>query len=282
MKPVTREDLPRVLDCLEKDLPRCLYLYADIWVYGLDNPHMKVWFQEDGEGVRKVAMEYHSSFQLWGDRDFGDTGDFLELIRSRAPRGISARREIVEALAPDLPDFTAEYGFVVEHRLPPAARLEARLAESGGAVCQAGEEDALEIAALICADPELGAQYTVEGLAAQLRERMATGMGRSFIIRREGRIAAHTATFAECPKFVVAGGLVVRPDCRDTPYFLWLDQAVSLAAVREGKARYGMVQDPRLLRAFQRAGDRVAAEYGKLIKKPREEAPGLQEKQGKR
>ena len=179
MKPVTREDLPRVLDCLEKDLPRCLYLYADIWVYGLDNPHMKVWFQEDGAGVRKVAMEYHSSFQLWGDRDFGDTGDFLELIRSRAPRGISARREIVEALASDLPDFTAEYGFVVEHRLPPAARLEARLAESGGAVCQAGEEDALEIAALICADPELGAQYTVEGLAAQLRERMATGMGRS-------------------------------------------------------------------------------------------------------
>ena len=95
MKRMTREDLPRVLDYLRKDLPRCLYLYADLWVYGLDNPHMAAWFQEDGAGLGKVAMEYHGSFQLYGDRDFEDTGELLELIRRRQPPGISARREII-------------------------------------------------------------------------------------------------------------------------------------------------------------------------------------------
>ena len=266
MKRMTREDLPRVLDYLRKDLPRCLYLYADLWVYGLDNPHMAAWLQEDGAGLGKVAMEYHGSFQLYGDRDFEETGELLELIRRRQPPGISARREIIEALAPRLPDYTAEYGVVLRRDRDYASQP----GEGEAEIRQAGEEDVPEIAALICADPEMGEQYTPEGLAEQLRERMRTGMGRSFVIRRDGRIAAHVATFAECPEFLISSGLVVHPDYRDSLYFYWLDHWVARLAAREGKDQYGMVTDPRLLRAFRRDRRQVAAEYGKLSRKPPE------------
>ena len=128
-------------------------------------------------------------------------------------------------------------------------------------LCPDGEADVPEIAALLASDPALGGQYTPEGLAEQLLERMRTGMGRSFVIRRDGRIAAHVATYAECPEFMVTSGLVVHPDYRDTPCFFWLDQWVARLAEAEGKAQYGMVLEPRLLRAFRRDRREKAAEY---------------------
>ena len=45
---------------------------------------------------------------------------------------------------------------------------------------------------------------------------------------------------------------------------------VARLAAREGKDQYGMVTDPRLLRAFRRDRRQVAAEYGKLSRKPPE------------
>ena len=262
MKPVAPEELPGLLAWLRRDLPRCLYLYADLRAYGLENPHIAAWAERDAGGWRKAAMDYHGSFQLYAGGEFRDTGGFLALIGERAPAAVSARREIIEALAPDLPGYRAEYGVVLRREgaglsLPGEGEEE---------ISQAGEGDVPEIAALLASDPALGGQYTPEGLAEQLLERMRTGMGRSFVIRRDGRIAAHVATYAECPEFMVTSGLVVHPDYRDTPCFFWLDQWVARLAEAEGKAQYGMVLEPRLLRAFRRDRREKAAEYGKLTR----------------
>lgn len=271
-----KEQLDSILNYLRPDQSNCLYLYVDLYVYGLGNPNMQVWYDSDKQGIRMVVMQYHKSFQVYANRAFTNVNGLLPLIKKQQPHCISARSEIIEALEQKLPQYKVEYGVVMKHPDTPEEKLQRILAnrEDEVQIMQATTDDVYEIAQLVCSDEELGAPYTVESLAAELRERIETGMGRSFIIRDGERIVAHTATYAEADDFAVAGGLIVHPDYRDTDYFHLLDTYSQHTLTVEQKSVYGMVLDRRLARAFERTGCTIAANYGKLslIEKPEEQS----------
>lgn len=267
MEKVTdQEKLHQIMEYLKSDQANCLYLLIDLSVYGLANPNIKVWCDQDEQGIRMVVMQYHESFQIYSNRSFDQIDGLLMLIAQQCPNCISARQEIIKALEPELSQYRSEYGFVLKHRVLDEKKAQHILADCNTSIMQATPNDALEIAQLLCTDEEFNKTYTVSSLAAELSERMETGMGRSFIIRDKEKLVAHVATYAELDTLAIGSGLIVSPEYRDTEYFYLLNLFIEFTVGKEGKSLYGMVLNinPRLLKTFKRTGCEIVACYGKM------------------
>ena len=65
-------DLEKILEYLRKDTGKCLYIYIDISIYGLDKDFLDVWYDEDEKGVSLVVMRYHDALQIYTDREEWD------------------------------------------------------------------------------------------------------------------------------------------------------------------------------------------------------------------
>lgn len=271
LKRMQQADVGRVLSCLREEIPNCLYLYIDVSVYGASNPNMTVWFDEDEQGVRLVVMKYHQSFQVYANRGEDCPEKIVSLAKRLRPTGISGPKAIIERVAPALcgeAGYKEEYGEIVELLPLPQDWIDDILRENEGVVRQAAGQDALEIARLICLDPDLGGQYTPQALAAQLEERMRTGMGRSWIIRRDGRVVAHSATFAECADVAVASGLIVHPDYRKSDCYGRIEAYPQAPIQAEKKRIFAFFTNQKLLRYVKCCGNPKAADYGKLVYSP--------------
>ena len=259
-------DIPDLLNYLEQDVSNCLYLYADISVYGLDNPNMLVWYESDERGICKVAMKYHDSFQLYADRNLEDIEGFTELIERYQPSAITARPEIAGQLSDRYNDtYMYQVGAVFEGKTIQPDKEMRLLEDCNATILRAQESDAREIAELMFSDAEMGAQYTVESLTEQLTERFRTGMGRGYIIRDQGRIVAHDGTFAECDKFVIESGLVVHPDYKNTLYVNWILNYESIQLSKENKKNYFFTLVPKLIR-FHKRTSIYKNDYGRLTR----------------
>ena len=273
MKKAIHEEKQMILDYLGQDVANCLYLYADVAMYGVDSENMKVWYDTDEEGIRMVVMKYHTSFQVYSNRDFENVDGLLYLIEQEKPIGVSAREEIIRAVEDKVSDrYRVEYGIVYQGKPISRENLEEQLQSCDVCIEQAKPEDAPGIARLLFMDAEMACLYTEESLAKELRDRIETGMGRSYIIRDGDQIVAHNATYAESDKFVVIGGLMVHPDYRDTDYAYWMDLKSSLEFQSEGKERYFMALDKKIIRWHKFLKTPIATHYGRfsLIEKPKD------------
>ncbi|MFQ8602042.1 MAG: LicD family protein [Anaerovoracaceae bacterium] len=260
----TQSELERILKYLKKEQKNCLYLYADLSVYGLNNPNITLWCNSDKYGIHMVIMQYHGNFQIYANRSFDNIDDVVELINRQRPMRISARHEIIGELENRLPQYISEYGVIMENLKDDMEKITDIILSCDIQIGVASIEDCSEIANLLFKDPELSAAYTLESLTEELEERIRTGMGRSFIVRDEGKIIAHVATYAETESFAITSGFIVDPQHRDSDYAYYLDAYIDYVLKKEGKRHIGMVLDKRLQKAFKRKGHKTIAEYGNL------------------
>ena len=119
----------------------------------------------------------------------------------------------------------------------------------------------------MCTAKEWSDVYEEKELAIQLKERMTTGMGRSFIIRDNGKIVAHDATSAETEDIVVLSGLIVKEEYVNEMYGLILSIAMDKIFANEGKEKYFTVFDKGRKKVFEKIGNVLVSETGKLVKK---------------
>lgn len=265
MKKAEINDQEKILKYLEQDIENSLYMYADIFKYGLNSDNLLIWYDTDDIGVRMVVMKYHNSFQVYTNRGFNNVDGVLDLIYKFRPYGIAGRKDIILNLEKQLIDmYKSEYGVIFKGKDISKEKLMRALDNSEVKIELAKETDAENIAELICMDKELGSVYTVSSLTSELKERINTGMGRSYIIRADGKIVAHNATYAESDKFVIVSGLMVHPDYRDTDYAYWIDLKSSLEFQNEGKSRFFFALSNKIIRWHKRLGTQIVAEYGKL------------------
>ena len=265
MKKAEINDQEKILKYLEQDIENGLYMYADISKYGLNSDNLLIWYDTDDIGIRMVVMKYHNSFQVYTNRGFNNVDGVLDLIYKFRPYGIAGRKDIILNLEKQLIDvYKSEYGVIFKGKDISKEKLMRALDNSEVKIELAKETDAENIAELICMDKELGSVYTVSSLTSELKERINTGMGRSYIIRADGKIVAHNATYAESDKFVIVSGLMVHPDYRDTDYAYWIDLKSSLEFQNEGKSRFFFALNNKIIRWHKRLGTQIVAEYGKL------------------
>lgn len=258
MREAKRQDQSRILNYLKSELQDCIYLYIDIMNYGVQGENMKVWLEEEQDEILFVAMKYYDSFQLYGRRDGWSIEALCKLLEENPVAMISARRDILERLEGHCKGYRATYGavFVMDKY---------RELKDAGEILRATEADAEEIAQLICSDEEIGGHYTVEGLTAQLKERIRTGTGRSYIIRENGVLMAHSATYAEAEGVAVVGGTIIRSEARNTNYYILISNYILQQLAKENKMAYTFSISEKMIGYHSRMHTKCG-EYGKLEK----------------
>ncbi len=253
----------QLLPYLEEDIENCLYIYMDLVNGKKEHADMDVWVQGEKSRPELVLLRYHESFQVYGRNGAGDMAAAVRVMGQFQPKMVSGPETIVRRLAEEANGiYQAEYGSVYEvcseNRLPGYMNVE-----------RAAETDAAEIARLIGMDQKLGGHYDEENLACQLKSRMRSGTGRSYVIREGGRIIAHTAAYAETKKYAVISGTIVHPDYRDKGYYPIISSHIARALKQEGKRSYTFSVTPQMMRYHDKV-DRKCGCYGKLTRMAQE------------
>lgn len=210
------EDIEKLLTYLEQDLKNCLYSYIDLKKYGIENPHLTVWFDseaDEGEnsGNKEIcctALKYYEGLQLFDAVGNMNPEETAKLIRGLNSHIVSSTVDVIEKLYPLLQDsYEMEQGYVTEMLHFPSGQISEE-------VRPAKIEEYDEIARLICSDEGVGGHYRPEELKEQLIARLGEGMGRNYVLVREGEILCHAATYAELDNLAVISGVITREDQR--------------------------------------------------------------------
>ena len=212
------QDVEKLLTYFEQDLKNCLYSYIDLKKFGIDNPNLTVYFDESDD-ICCTALKYYEGLQLFDADGKIDAKKTAELIRDLNSHIVSSTIDVIEKLYPLLKDtYEMEQGYVTEMLSMPECEIseEVRPAELS-------EYD--EIAKLVCSDEGVGGHYEPEELKEQLLTRLSEGMGRNYILKRDGEIIHHAATYAELDNLAVISGVITRGD--------WRGKGVGTSAVRK-------------------------------------------------
>ncbi len=256
------KDIKEILEYLRNDIQNCIYLYIDIWKYGVSNPNMKTWFQKDDQGFNLIIMKYHNSFQVYSHLEHPDVNIVYKLMKENNINMVSAKKELIDLLSGlAVEDYHLTLGEIIKLTNFHSFQCEDVYIE------EASEKDAYEIAELICSDEYYKDSYTVSEFHKQLLDRMSTKMGRSFIIRDSGKIVAHNSIAAETDDIAVAAMLLVKKEYRNTVYGLALEEFIVKKLNSEGKLLFGFSTNKKRRKQFEMMGNEVVAKYGKLIKK---------------
>lgn len=259
MRIAKEDDLPSILEYLKHDIVNCIYMYIDIVNYGIKTDNMCVWIQEENDGIHFIIMKYYDSLQLYTHKKKYDIIPVKEIIETVQVSMISGRDDIIRQLETVCNDYFSTYGkiFLMDryHKVKKEIKVEL-----------ATENDSYEIAKLICMEPSFAIHYTVAVLAEQLAERIRTKTGRSYIIRENGKIIAHSATYAEQNEVAVVSGTIVHPEYRNTDYYLVLSNHMIEQLERESKKAYTFAVSDRMIR-YHKIVHTECGRYGKLEKK---------------
>lgn len=261
MREVQASEQKKILEYLAPHVEECLYLYLDIYWYGIGSDTIKVWCEDNGDDEYKfVVMKYFNCFQLYSKHNDFDPTVLLKLAGEQNVDRVFSRRDTIEYLQPVFGDgYIAEFGEILElnkHR---------DFGEMYARIEQAAEEDLPEVTRLLLMDEENALSYNYDELLGTLQNLISSGMGRTFILREDGKIVATVSISAETDIFMIGAYTMVHPDYRHTLYGMLVDSYVN-RVIRGNKRLFGFVMDPRRIRMFKALGNKVVAEYGKLIR----------------
>ena len=215
---VEKKDIPEILAYFEKNLKNCLYSYIDLKKFGIENPNLTVYVDKSNE-IHCTALKYYEGLQLFDAEGKMDTEGTAELIKELNSHIVSSTVDVIEKLYPLLEDaYEMEQGYVTEMLSMPECEISEDVRPA-----EISEYD--EIARLICSDEGVGGHYEPEELKNQLLTRLGEGMGRNYIIKRDGEIIHHAATYAELDNLAVISGVITRED--------WRGKGVGTLAVRK-------------------------------------------------
>lgn len=260
MKEARECDIAEVLEFLKNNIADSIYMYIDIKKYGLSNPNMAVWIDRDQKNnqLKAVVMKYYDSMQIFSDSSDWNTEWLREKMLKEDVSMVSGREDLIQELAAVLGSrYNSAFGMVYQLK---SYRQFDGLEE----VEHATLEDMEEIARLICTDEAFQVNYQVKKLEQQLRERMSSGMGRSVVIRKNGRIIAHIATYAEFENIVVTSGLIVHPDYRKGSYGFIIESFLVNELLQESKDVYTFILEPKRAALMNAMGADLCGRYGKL------------------
>lgn len=258
MRQITGSDMNAILRYLQEHMSDCIYLYIDLQKYGTENPNVQFWCSWKGESPNTVLMKYYDSFQIFSAYEKWDIEETIKLLKEHPVTTISGKANMIEELSALLPEYISAYGVIVDEK-------DYREFEQFSSIREARPEDATEIARLMCTDEEFENNYKVEVLARQLADRIREKVGRSYIMREDGKIVAHTAIFAENEEVAVESGLIVDAAYQSRFYGMIIHEYIKKQMIKEGKKLYGFRIKERMKRCTKAVdSDPVCGHYGKL------------------
>ena len=256
-----KAQVAEILDYLRQDVGNCIYMYIDIAKYGLDNENISVWYDTKDDEIDLVVMKYYDSIQVYSRTENWKVDEVIDLVREEHTPMVSGQSWIIDRFYREFEDdYDLEVGYVF--KLTAFREFDSPVPIEDGR-----PEDMHEIAALICSNESIGGYYEIDNLANQLLERQQTGIGRNLVIRRDGKIVAHIATYAEFENLAVTAGLIAITDETNIPYGTLLESKLILDLLDEGFEVYTFVTEARRARFFKAMKCQEYGRYGKMTLK---------------
>ena len=260
MREATKLQEKKLLDFLEQHVEDCIYLHLDIFHYGLDSDSpIKVWYEEKDDTYSLVVMQFHDGLQVYSPQNDFDPDLIRQIAKEHDIRRIFARKDTIDYICNDFPDFIAEYGSVIE--LTSHRNYEKYYDD----IRQVTLEDIPKVVELLLMDESNAEGYTQEDFEEMLRGLILTDMGMSYVMEKDGEMVATVTISAKTDKTMVGAYTMVHPDYRNTLYGQIVDSYL-INRVKGNHRLFGFVMDPQRVRMFQLLKNSVVSYYGKLIK----------------
>lgn len=261
MRLAQENDIDNILRVLKTKLGECVHMYINLKTNRLSNPNIQVWVNESNGEINIVAMRYHTALRFFcAEEDLGTVEKVIDLINSVEHKMIFASYNITSQLYERYND-----NYIFEESV--AVQLTKYRNFNFEIIEEATEDDVDEIATMVLDDDFYRGHYTHEGLVSELLERMRTGLGRSYIIRKDGKIVVHDGIMAQTDDAAVAGLFLCHRDYRKQ-FLAETMQSFLIKTINEqGMELYGYYFDEKLLRSVERSKNEIKARCGRLLKK---------------
>lgn len=257
---VGKTEYKRIAQLIEADIEKCLYIYMNLVNYERENSSISVFVDDDKE-LNVIIVEYHNSFQVY-EREVCSqkiTEEIVDLIMARSPQMIAGTNSLIEKLKTYLDEYVYKNGGIfLEDKY--------RTFPDNGMVREAKIEDAMEIARLISSNKGIGSHYEILDLANQIEQRIKKKTGRSYIIKADGRIVAHTATYAQTDKYAVVSGTIIDSRYREKNYYLILSNYMIRKLTEEGIKAYTLAINEKMYKYHKKVHLMVGT-YARLTRK---------------
>jgi predicted GNAT family acetyltransferase len=250
-------DRQRTLELLTREPAFNLFLIGDIENYGMSAPFQKVWGDFDANGLlQAVLLRYYNSFLAYAPNSFDLWGFARTMRQQRQVEIVSGRAETVERFLPLLGGGRFKLTHYAE--LPSNSLLPP---PNGAVPHKATLADVSSIFALKRQIAEFRLVPTAE---ESFRRTLATGSGRSFIVRTNGKVISIASTTAENSRSAMVVGVCTHPDYRCQGLATACLQALCRELKQEGKSLCLFYDNPQAGSIYRRLGFTELGMWGML------------------
>lgn len=248
-----------VLEYIGDDYSKCLYLYINLNKYGFNNSNFNVWVSLDDNGeINALMAKYYTGIHIYSHHAAYALDDIVEFIGANNPSIITGTGQIINHIQEYLPEYEAEFGSVGQ--IKNVVNLDSSNIEI------ASIDDMYEISRLLIEDEGLGGHYDATLLEHQLKERHAEGFGRNYVVKSNGTIISHCATYAQTNQLGVTSGLFTKPEERGKGYAYSIYCKLCSDLLREGKEVFAYYYTFQAHKMHEKVGFEIVSSWAKLVK----------------
>lgn len=223
------EDICFLKKIIKEDLYQNVYLYIDASTYGFENHDVMTWILCREDRYIAIVFQYYNSLQLFEVEEpaADEIEEICKFVEKNNIEMIPGNIPIINRIFERCEQFVMTDGVIM--------KAGKGAAKSDTDIEWAEISDCREIAELICADEGIGGHYSIQLLQEQLEDRMRNWNCKNLILKKQGKIVSHMATYADVKDIAVLGGLVTAPEYRGYGYGKTILQGITDALIKEGK-----------------------------------------------
>ena len=248
-----------VISYISEDFFKCIYLYLDIKKYGVLNPNVKTWIQEnEKKEITCVILKYYSGMHIYSKNHNYNLEEISKLIYEEQPTMICGEQKTIE----DIYSFVNDSNYIIEKGwVRELSEIEKNEFED---VKKAEKDDFKQIAKLLYEDEDLGSSYELRELTNQLYERNNEGYARNYIIKKNGKVISHAGTGAEDDKLGMLAYVITDPKYRGKGYAKKVCKAVCQDLISEGKKVYLINYSNESTALYDKIGFHICCNWAKM------------------
>ncbi len=199
-----------VLKHIGEDRAMCFYLYMDLEECGCEDEGLGLWVSQEEDDIRFIIYQYYDTLHLFGDVKYLDD-EVIAQIKSCDPRLLYGPIDVIKKLCGI---YSVDESEIEVNQIITLNKFMDETAEEINLITEAEEEDIPYITELMLKDDLYKKVYSYDKLYSDLHRRWKDGFGRLFVLKKDGKILAANATYAETKDLAVIGGLITDPAAR--------------------------------------------------------------------
>jgi len=257
-----QKDNARILRYIGDSYEECPYLYMNLRKYGIDDPTVSVWLDEDRESDKLlgVYLKYFDCLHFFTKDLKYQVHDILSQIELHHPKVIFMQMQIGEKIGERMTPF---YEL---HHMDVMSASRVRSAGTDG-VKRADRSDIPPIVDFLMSDAAYANVYDRKTVYDQFLQRYDDGYSRFHYVSQNGKIVSCAGTNAELNDIAVIGGLLTSPPCRKQGLCSKVTSSIWKETLSEGKRVFSFVDNPVSKRLHDRLGICAVGTVAKFCKR---------------